>query len=139
LSSTPWYGDGLRFECLPDCHKCCLREGIIALAPARPGRPSETIRAAEALGMPVAEFRLRFVKRDSANGTFMEDDGKGHGCPLWKNGCSIYEARPIQCSRYPFWPDLLKSRRAWEKEAAFCPGMDQGRLFTCDEIERIRG
>lgn len=109
------------------------------LAPARPGRPSETIRAAAALDLPPDEFRRRFVKRDRANGTFMEDDGEGHGCPLWKDGCSIYAARPIQCDRYPFWPDLLKSRGAWDKEAGFCPGMNRGPLFTRAEIERLRG
>jgi Fe-S-cluster containining protein len=31
--------------------------------------------------------------------------------------CSIYEARPIQCRTYPFWPRLLSDPKEWSKEA----------------------
>ena len=32
------------------------------------------------------------------------------------NYCRIYEARPVQCRTYPFWPSILKSQEAWNAE-----------------------
>ena len=30
--------------------------------------------------------------------------------------CQIYEARPSQCSTYPFWPTIMKSPMSWNRE-----------------------
>jgi Fe-S-cluster containining protein len=30
--------------------------------------------------------------------------------------CQIYEARPSQCSTYPFWPTIMKSPTSWNRE-----------------------
>jgi Fe-S-cluster containining protein len=57
-----------------------------------------------------------------------------YDCVFWKDGCSVYEARPLQCRTYPFWPSLLESRRAWD--AMGCPGMGKGELHSREEIER---
>lgn len=83
--------------------------------------------------MPLAEFNRRFVLCDRANGAHM-DEGPGGGCPLWHGGCGAYAARPRQCRGYPFWPELIRSERAWRREAAFCPGINRGRLFSAGEI-----
>ena len=60
-----------------------------------------------------------------------------YDCILWENGCSCYEARPIQCSTYPFWSWMIKDETTWRECAEDCPGMrnDKGRLWTFEEIE----
>lgn len=51
--------------------------------------------------------------------------------------CSIYKSRPAQCRTWPFWPENLTTRRAWEavKRRTPCPGMGAGNLVP---IEKIR-
>lgn len=39
---------------------------------------------------------------------FLDKDGKS---------CSIYEARPVQCRTYPYWPSLLINSSTWDDEA----------------------
>lgn len=63
---------------------------------------------------------------------------KNYDCILWKNGCSAYEARPIQCSTWPFWSWMIKDEKTWNECAAECQGMNKGRLWTFSEIEKNR-
>jgi hypothetical protein len=51
-------------------------------------------------------------------------------------GCSIYNARPMQCRNWPFWPGNLQSPDDWNTAAKKCPGINKGRLYTFDEIEK---
>ena len=44
---------------------------------------------------------------------------------LFEGGCSIHEAKPTQCRIFPFWPELVESRREWKKTAALLPGHGQ--------------
>ncbi|MDE6719615.1 MAG: YkgJ family cysteine cluster protein, partial [Treponemataceae bacterium] len=46
-----------------------------------------------------------------------------------------YGARPVQCSTYPFWPWILKSRESWDAEAKDCKGMNCGALRSAQEID----
>jgi len=60
-------------------------------------------------------------------------------CVLWglegSDGCSVYDARPLQCEAFPFWDSILCSKEAWEKMSRECPGMNSGRLRPRAEIE----
>jgi Fe-S-cluster containining protein len=56
-----------------------------------------------------------------------------YDCIFWKNGCSVYEARPLQCRTFPFWPSILRSAGSWE--AVSCPGRGKGALHSMKEIE----
>ncbi len=40
---------------------------------------------------------------------------KNYDCILWENGCSAYEARPIQCSTYPFWSWMIADEKTWNE------------------------
>ena len=50
-------------------------------------------------------------------------------------GCLAHRSRPLQCRTWPFWPENLFSPESWAEAAERCPGINQGRLFTFDEIE----
>jgi Fe-S-cluster containining protein len=56
-------------------------------------------------------------------------------CIFWKEGCSVYEARPLQCRSFPFWPSVLRSPQAWKAAAMDCPGMGRGNHHSADIIE----
>jgi hypothetical protein len=52
--------------------------------------------------------------------------------------CRIYSVRPAQCRTWPFWTENLASPDDWNRAALRCPGINRGRLYTFEEIERIR-
>ena len=53
--------------------------------------------------------------------------------------CVIYPVRPNQCRTWPFWSDNLTNSNAWNKAAQKCPAINKGKLYTREEIEKIRG
>jgi len=52
--------------------------------------------------------------------------------------CGIYEVRPLQCRTWPFWDGLLESKDAWNTAKAGCPGMDKGKRYTLEQVEKFR-
>lgn len=56
--------------------------------------------------------------------------GKAKQCPfLDAGGCGIHPVKPVQCRVFPFWPELVESRREWTRTAKWCPGIGQGELI----------
>ena len=50
----------------------------------------------------------------------------------------VYDARPIQCSTYPFWQGILDSNAEWSRESLDCPGIGKGQPIPAAEIrERL--
>jgi hypothetical protein len=94
---------------------------------------------ARALGLSTLTFtRTLCVKED---GYFrLKQERPGDDCRFLKNNrCSVYAGRPTQCRTWPFWPELLKSRKAWNREVTgFCPGVGKGPVRSPDEIETQR-
>lgn len=48
-----------------------------------------------------------------------QETDKGPGCVFLDNEtnfCKIYPVRPIQCSTYPFWPEIMESEKHWNSE-----------------------
>ncbi|MEL3912431.1 YkgJ family cysteine cluster protein [Treponema pedis] len=60
-----------------------------------------------------------------------------YDCILWKNGCTAYEFRPLQCSAFPFWHSLVNDKNTWNEGCNDCPGMGKGKLHSSEEIQRI--
>jgi Fe-S-cluster containining protein len=91
-----------------------------------------------ALKMSYTEFIQRYC-RWTPNAGGVEQlslrEKANYDCIFWLNGCAVYEARPLQCRAYPFWPSTLASRNAWE--AASCAGMGTGTLYSREEIEAL--
>jgi uncharacterized protein len=122
----------LRFSC-QGCNGCCHIHGENrwVYLTAR-----ELKAMAAALDLRPAEFGQRYCLKQGGQQALRFASPL---CPLHDGkGCRVYQARPLQCATWPFWPENLYSRRAWAtKVAAFCPGADQGRLWTGEEIKMI--
>jgi Fe-S-cluster containining protein len=58
-----------------------------------------------------------------------------YDCIFWKDGCSVYKGRPLQCRNFPFWESLLVSPEAWKTVAESCPGMGNGEYHSMDYIK----
>ena len=131
----PWYAEGVRFLCQPDCGKCCTRHGDYDYVYLE---TDDVARLAAHFDLPVREFRARWTKKDDGH-TVLKMNGPS--CPfLAGTRCSVYTARPRQCGTFPFWPDNLKARTDWDELGSFCPGVGAGELIPLHVIrERLLG
>jgi len=137
--ATEWYRDGLHFGCT-QCGNCCTGPpGAVWFT------PEEGRRLAALLGLSEVEFLNRHARK-LPEGWSLNECQTEHGLDCvfldrtsvpGKALCGVYQARPMQCRTWPFWPENLKSKRAWEetKRRTPCPGMDSGALVP---IEKIR-
>ncbi|MFP3042988.1 YkgJ family cysteine cluster protein [Treponema primitia] len=128
----PFYAQGLRFSCAR-CSECCrIDPGFVFL------RKKDTEILVSALKMKYTEFvefYCRWVPDLDGVEQLSLKEKANFDCIFWKNGCSVYEARPLQCRTFPFWPSILQSTDSWE--AMNCPGMRKGALHSMMEIESI--
>jgi len=91
-------------------------------------------------GMSIEDFIATFVDKDEMErrGVDVEKkewfilknaDGKLNGTEYCvfldpeTNHCGVYSARPLQCSTYPWWPELLSSSEWREEGASVCEGI----------------
>lgn len=142
--TTPeWYAQGLRFSCT-QCGNCCTGpEGYVWF------NLEELKAMADHVGQETSEFLVRYARKIDGAYSLNEVQRDGRfDCVFLKpdpqtgqRGCSIYPVRPSQCRTWPFWPENLSSRRAWNSAARNtpCPGMQtgdavQGRHYTLHEI-----
>lgn len=58
-------------------------------------------------------------------------------CIFWNTGCTVYHARPLQCSTFPFWDSVVCSPEAWEAAGRGCPGINAGDAHESSEIEHF--
>ena len=128
-----FYKNGLQFSCT-QCGHCCRHDpGYVFLSEA------DVEQAINFLSISEDEFiekyctivDIGFFKKVSLQ------EKSNYDCIFWQDGvgCSIYEARPLQCRSYPFWPSILESRETWDQEAKHCPGMNRGPLHGEEEIK----
>ena len=124
-----WFADGLDFTCL-ECGRCCRGEpGAIWVT------PEEMQRLARHVELTEAEFSRRFMTKRWGRPSLVErKNGDCIFLDAEKCRCLAYGLRPAQCSLFPFWPSLLRSRESWEEARERCPGMGQGRHFSQEEI-----
>jgi Fe-S-cluster containining protein len=131
-SKMPFYAQGLRFSCAR-CSQCCrIDPGFVFL------RKNDVEMLVSALKMRYTEFIKRYCRwtpnTDGGEQLSLKEK-PDYDCIFWSNGCALYDARPLQCRAYPFWPSMIASREAWE--AAKCPGMGTGTLYSREEIEAL--
>jgi Fe-S-cluster containining protein len=114
--------DGLRFTCQPGCTNCCDQSGFVYL------NEDDLKRAARFVKMSVKTFEEKYVYRTARQMRFRKPPDKQ--CPFLENhGCSIHPSKPTQCRTFPFWPELVEQRAAWNRTAQYCPGIGKGPLI----------
>lgn len=143
----PWYAGGLHFEC-QQCGACCAgpESGYIWITKA------EIKLAADCLKISPDELTRKYLKRTgfrttitelpgTKNCIFLQESSTHTVDPLNAGGrrlCAIYPVRPNQCRTWPFWADNLTSPADWNRAAQKCPGVNRGRLYSLEEIEKIK-
>jgi len=122
-----------RFACT-GCGQCCTGSGDYYIEVS----PTEQRRICEHLSVSWSWFRRRYVFRydNEVESLVM---GKGGACVFLdeNNRCRIYPVRPAQCRSYPYWPELLGSRRAWQCEARRCEGIGQGPVIPLARVRAV--
>jgi Fe-S-cluster containining protein len=132
MSRDVFFGSGLQFECMR-CSECCRHtSGYVFLSE----------KDLEALTRVTGTERQEFLRtwcRQVSFGVARRVSLKEKAnldCIFWENGgCSIYEARPLQCRSFPFWSACVSSTEEWQHHARQCPGMGKGSLHPMREIE----
>ena len=112
----------LRFACQTGCTRCCRVKGYVYLSEA------DLLQAAAYVGLTPAEFEAKYVIRYRTL-LRLRRTPKSQCHFLGESGCSIHPAKPTQCRLYPFWPELVEDRQAWEEERVVCPGIGKGDLI----------
>lgn len=136
-TNTPWYITGLHFAC-QQCGRCCSGpdEGVIWITRA------EIKSLAKHLGQTPHDVRKNHLKRIGFRHSIKENPCSKDCVFLvtidGSRGCAIYDVRPTQCRTWPFWSINLDSPDDWNTAAKKCPGINKGRLYTFDEIEKIK-
>jgi Fe-S-cluster containining protein len=109
---------------------CCEQQGFVYLT------RDDIVRASNFLGMTRAQFEKKYVFR-SRHEVRLRVPRHATCHFLRDGGCSIHEAKPLQCSAFPFWPELVDSRREWLKTGAMCPGIGKGPLIQIEKARAI--
>lgn len=137
VANTKWYAGGLHFQC-NECGQCCSGPGEGYIWVVR----KETELIADYLKMPVGELRRKYMKRLMTRTSIIEHPVTKDCIFLEKIGgqkkCAIYHVRPNQCRTWPFWTSNLKSAKSWNDALETCGGLNRGRLYSFEEIEKIR-
>ncbi|MFA6507053.1 MAG: YkgJ family cysteine cluster protein [Treponemataceae bacterium] len=132
---TPFYAGGLHFSCAR-CSDCCRHDpGFVFLS----GNDSEHL--AKRLGLEYSSFIVvycRWVPAGGGTEMLSLKERSNYDCILWgTNGCSVYEDRPLQCKTFPFWNSVIGCEESWRATAVECLGMDTGRMYDREEIDRL--
>src|SRR5262245_24912135 len=100
---SPWYRDGLKFECTRCGHCCTGAPGYVWV------NGEEIARLAEYRGQTVEQFSKAYVRRVGQRHSLIEKPGGD--CIFWEKetGCTVYAARPVQCQTWPFCPEHVES------------------------------
>ena len=136
-SKRPWYVGGLHFECT-QCGKCCSGPGEGYIWVTRP----EIEFISDYLKIPTGQLREKYLKRVGKRVTIIEHKTTKDCIFLEKidgeKKCRIYPVRPNQCRTWPFWPSNLISANNWNEATRKCGGVNNGKRYSFEEIEKIR-
>jgi len=120
----------MRFQCQPGCIRCCEQKGFVYLT------REDIARLAVHLKITGAEFKRRYLCGTPPLLRFRKPRHKQ--CPfLLSDGCSVHAIKPLQCSSFPYWPELLDQASERREVAAYCPGMNQGPLVNIDLAREV--
>jgi len=134
MSDQPFYAAGLRFSCRR-CSSCCRHEsGFVYLS------ENDLSRLANGFKMDYTGFITtwcRWVPFDRGAMRLALKEKSNFDCIFWKDGCTVYHARPLQCRTFPFWDTVACSSESWEAAGYSCPGINTGELHKGKEIDAL--
>lgn len=148
IPTEPWYADGLSFSCT-QCGNCCTGgpgyvwisdDEIDRLAAFfKLDRETTIRRHCRVIGGRVS-LKERRDERGEYPCVFLtpREIIREDGTKVTVRGCSIYEARPLQCRTWPFWDGNLEDEEAWKDTGERCPGLNRGRKYSLEQIEALR-
>lgn len=132
MPEKKWWSEGVRFEC-QGSGKCCTSHGEFGFVFLTLG---DRKRMAKHFDLSTKEFTKKYCEKKQGAWHLIEIPERPDCMFLKNKRCSIYEARPIQCRTWPFWPEVMGAK-TWAKEVkAFCPGVGKGRLIPAEEIKK---
>ena len=117
----------MRFACQPGCTNCCEQQGFVYLT------EEDILRLAGYLEMTVRAFEQRYVYR-TRNLRRLRVPRHAQCEFLQDGGCSVHAAKPLQCASFPFWPELVGSKRKWNAAGGYCPGIEKGELVQITAV-----
>ena len=143
---TPFYAQGLRFSCAR-CSICCRHDaGFVFLSRKDSSLLEKTLKMDN---REFVETYCRWVPSENGDDRLSLREKSNFDCVFWlrkgvessagageEGGCSVYEARPLQCRAFPFWSSVLGSKNSWNATAAACPGMNKGTLHSGETIKK---
>lgn len=122
----------MRFQCQPGCIHCCEQKGFVYVT------REDIARIAAYLCISRAEFRRRYLCGSPPLLRFRKQRHKQ--CPfLLADGCSVNTVKPLQCSSFPFWPEILATAGERRKTATYCPGINRGPLVNLTLARQVSG
>jgi Fe-S-cluster containining protein len=117
------------------CGKCCSQRGKYAHVYVE---DDEIAALARLRGMSEPAFRQAHTFEDELGWTQIRFEGEY--CPFLDrttNGCTVYEARPVQCRTFPFWADMI-GKKGWTAEAReICEGVGHGPVQPVAKVEAL--
>ncbi|WIA28253.1 hypothetical protein OEZ86_010808 [Tetradesmus obliquus] len=105
-----------RFHCT-QCGKCCTGAGEVWVSDA------EAAKIARYLNLPLARFLAlhchAYSKVEGFRLLRSNMESETRDCTFLRpdNTCAIHPVRPLQCSTYPWWPELMDEKE-WQQEKA---------------------
>ena len=125
---------GVRFEC-QGSGKCCLSRGEYGYVYLT---KEDRRNMAQVLKLTTSAFTRKYCEKSVDGMFYLKSDSEAEECTFLKNKkCEVYQARPMQCRTWPFWPEVMNAK-AWNAEVkSFCPGVGKGRLYEPAEIAAI--
>jgi len=131
-AKVPFYQSGLRFSCQANCAACCKIPGRVEIS------EDDAARMALILDCTVTEFLQQYTRREKNQLLLLEREDSACVMLDASGACLVHPVRPAQCRSYPFWPEILLNDLTWMLEKNMCPGIDEGRWYSAEEIEAIR-